>query len=71
MVDPGLFPIALDALTGKIIPWVRAYNPPPFTDKQMHDGWERVLDPPKPGSNNAQQHLECFLSVQEFRFCVN
>ena len=70
LADPGLFPIALDAQTGKIIPWVRAYNPPAFTDKQIHDAWEQVLHPPKPGSNNAQQHLDCFMAVQEFGFCV-
>jgi hypothetical protein len=70
LADPGLFPIALDAQTGKIIPWVRAYNPPPFTDKQIHDAWEQVLHPPKQGSNSAQQHLDCFMSVQEFGFCV-
>jgi hypothetical protein len=71
LADPGLYPIALDAQTGKVIPWVRAYNPPPFTDKQMRDAWQQVLHPPRPGSNNAQQHLDCFLSVQEFGFCVN
>jgi hypothetical protein len=70
LADSSLFPIALDAQTGKIIPWVRAYNPPPFTDAQMRAAWEQVLHPPKPGSNNAQQHLDCFMAVQEFGFCV-
>ena len=71
LADPNLFPLALDAQTGKVIPWVRAYNPPPFTDKQMHDAWQQVLHPPKPGPNNAQAHLECFMSVQEYGYCVN
>jgi hypothetical protein len=43
LADPGLFPIILDVQTGKIPPWLRAYNPPLFTDQQMHDAWERVL----------------------------
>ena len=68
--DPNLFPLVLDAQTGKIISWVRAYNPPPFTDKEMYDAWQKVLNPPKPGPNNAQQHLDCFMAVQEFGFCV-
>ena len=71
LADRSLFPLALDAQTGKVIPWVRAYNPPPFTDKQMYDAWNQVLHPPKPGPNPAQQHLDCFMSVQEYGYCVN
>jgi hypothetical protein len=71
LADPGLFPIVLDAQTGKIIKWERAYNPPPFTDKDIYAAWQKVLHPLKPGPNSAQQHLDCFMSVQEFGFCVN
>jgi len=71
LADRSLFPIALDAQTGKIIPWVRAYNPPPFTDAQMRAAWNQVLHPPSSNGNNAQKNLDCFMAVQEFGFCGN
>ncbi len=68
----SLYPIALDAQTGAIIPWQRAYNPPPFTDTQMRAAWDKVLNRNQPARpSDANQHLDCFLSIQEFGFCVN
>ena len=37
----------------------------------MRAAWDQVLHPPTSGSNNAQQHLDCFMAVQEFGFCAN
>jgi hypothetical protein len=69
--DSSLFPLALDAQTGAIIPWKRAYNPPPFTDVQMRAAWDQVLNRNQPAhQNNANKHLECFMAIQEFGFCT-
>ncbi len=67
--NPSLFPLTLDAQTGEVIPWVRAYNPPAFTDAQIRAAWNQMLHPPSPDGGGAQKNLDCFMAVQEFGFC--
>jgi hypothetical protein len=62
-----LYPLAIDAQTGAVIPWQRAYNPPKWTDEEMRQAWDRVLNRNQPKSHDPHkiEPWECVMMVQE------
>jgi hypothetical protein len=68
----SLYPIVLDAQTGAVIPWQRAFNPPPFTDEEMRAAWDRVLNrnQPKPSDPHALSPFDCVAIIQQGGDCL-
>jgi hypothetical protein len=69
----ALYPLAVDAQTGKIVPWQRAFDPPQWTDAKMKEIWDRVLNrnqpQNKPYDPYAREPGECVIEIAQVGHC--
>jgi hypothetical protein len=67
---PIMFPLFIDAQTGKAIPWPRAMDPPNGSDEQLRAIWNRLLNPQPQPAGHKWDPVECMAEIAVTGSCA-